>query len=617
MRKFLQVRPKPPHFSFGILLAILVGLGGGLGSVAFIYLIRWIQTLFFVHGLQIFSFLGPFAVVPLPVIGGLLVGLIIYYGTSEARGHGVPEVMFAVTKRGGRMSPKTVIVKTLASALTIGSGGSVGRAGPVVQIGAAMGSTLGQFLKLPTAWLRTLVSCGAAAGISATFNAPLGGIFFTTELLTTSFMTYGLPFIMISSVTANVVTTMVLGIDGSFALPSLYSLVRVEEILFYIALGVIIVCVGFLFMKTLQLSENVFDAMKGIPVWFRPAIGGLAVGLMGLYSYDIFGVGYGEVPWNSSMSFEHVLAGGLPLRVLGVMALLKMVATSSSIGSGSSGGIFAPSLFIGGMTGGIVGYAAHYFIPAGDPGAFALVGAAAMFAGVTRAPFTSVIMMLELTRDLKMMVPLMLTVLIATEGIKLLSRETIYTEKLMRRGIDIVRLVNSRLVPSISVGDIMTRNPQTVGRSTTLSEMKDLCDDAHRRGFAVLDEDEKLYGIVTLTDYEKALEEGLDPRLTPVEAVCTTDLITAFPDETLMEVLPRVFDYQLGRIPVVDPEDPGKLLGMLRDRNIYNAWKLAFHQGEKSILTHAQEQTDATKEHSSRRASHKKNRDHPPDHPSP
>jgi len=226
-------------------------------------------------------------------------------------------------------------------------------------------------------------------------------------------------------------------------------------------------------------------------------------------------------------------------------------------------------------------------------------------------------MMLELTRDLKMMVPLMLTVLIATEGIKLLSRETIYTEKLMRRGIDIVRLVNSRLVPSISVGDIMTRNPQTVGRSTTLSEMKDLCDDAHRRGFAVLDEDEKLYGIVTLTDYEKALEEGLDPRLTPVEAVCTTDLITAFPDETLMEVLPRVFDYQLGRIPVVDPEDPGKLLGMLRDRNIYNAWKLAFHQGEKSILTHAQEQTDATKEHSSRRASHKKNRDHPPDHPSP
>jgi len=181
----------------------------------------------------------------------------------------------------------------------------------------------------------------------------------------------------------------------------------------------------------------------------------------------------------------------------------------------------------------------------------------------------------------------------------------------MRRGIDIVRLVNSRLVPSISVGDIMTRNPQTVVRSTTLAEMKDLCDDAHRRGFAVLDNDGKLYGIVSLTDYERALEEELDPKLTPVEAVCTTDLITAFPDETLMEVLPRVFDYQLGRIPVVDPEDPGKLLGMLRDRNIYNAWKLAFHQGEKSILTHAQEQTDAATEHNSRRASHKKNRDHP------
>src|SRR6056297_1702858 len=307
----VQKKSHSPHFSFGILLAVLVGLGSGLGSVGFIYLIRWIQILFFVKGLDLFSFLGPFAAVPLPAIGGLLVGLIIYYGTSEARGHGVPEVMFAVTKRGGRISPKTVFVKIFASALTIGSGGSAGRAGPVVQIGAAMGSTLGQFLKLPTAWLRTLVSCGAAAGISATFNAPLGGIFFTSELLTTSFMSYGLPFIIISSVTANVVTTMIIGIDGSFTLPTLYSLVCIEELIFYAALGIVIVLAGFLFMKTLHLSENIFYAMKGVPVWFRPAIGGLAVGLIGLYSYDIFGVGYGEVPWNSTMSFDHVLRGSL------------------------------------------------------------------------------------------------------------------------------------------------------------------------------------------------------------------------------------------------------------------------------------------------------------------
>src|SRR6056297_3792085 len=602
----VQKKSHSPHFSFGILLAVLVGLGSGLGSVGFIYLIRWIQILFFVKGLDLFSFLGAFAVVPLPAIGGLIVGLIIYYGTSEARGHGVPEVMFAVTKRGGRMSPKTVIVKTLASALTIGSGGSAGRAGPVVQIGAAMGSTIGQLLKLPTAWLRTLVSCGAAAGISATFNAPLGGIFFTSELLTTSFMSYGLPFIIISSVTANVVTTMVIGIDGSFALPTLYSLVHIEELIFYAALGIVIVLAGFLFMKTLQLSENIFDAMKGLPVWFRPAVGGLAVGLIGLYSYDIFGVGYGDVPWNSTMSFDHLLSGGLPLRVLFTMAFLKIIATSSTIGSGGSGGIFAPSLFIGGMAGGAVGYLAQYFIPASDPGAFALVGAAAMFAGVTRAPFTSIVMMLELTRDLKMMVPLMLTVLISTEGIKLLSRETIYTEKLMRRGIDIVRLINSRLVPTISVGDVMTRNHPTVRRTTTLAEMKQLCDDAHSRGFAVLDEDGGLFGIVTLTDYEKALDGGLGPRETVVEDVCTTDMITAFPDETLIEVLPRVFDFQLGRVPVVDPEDPRVLLGMLRDRNIYNAWKLAFNHGEKSILTQAQEQSDATQEHLSRRASFKK-----------
>ncbi|MFW5711880.1 MAG: CBS domain-containing protein, partial [Spirochaetota bacterium] len=253
------------------------------------------------------------------------------------------------------------------------------------------------------------------------------------------------------------------------------------------------------------------------------------------------------------------------------------------------------------------GHFAQFFIPASDPGAFALVGAAAMFAGVTRAPFTSIVMMLELTRDLRIVVPLMLTVLISTEGIKLLSRETIYTEKLMRRGIDILRLINSRLVPSISIGDIMTRNHPTVRRHTSLSEMKQLCDDAHSRSFAVLDEDEKLYGIVTLTDYEDAVEAGLDPAATPVEQVCTTDLITAFPDETLIEVLPRVFDFQLGRIPVVDPDDNRILLGMLRDRNIYNAWRLAFHHGERSILTQAQEQTDAALEQRSKNGSFKKN----------
>jgi len=573
-----------PHLALGILLAVVVGAGSGLGSVAFIWLIKKIQIIFFVYGIRMFSFLGPLAVVPLPAIGGLIVGLIIYYGTVEAKGHGVPEVMFAVTRRGGRIQPRTVIVKTLASAITIGSGGSAGRAGPVVQIGAAMGSTVGQFLKLPTAWLRNLVMCGAAAGISATFNAPLGGIFFTTELLTTSFMSYGLPFIVISSLVSNMIATVLLGMDQSFKMPTLYALVNGTEILFYMLLGIVIVIAGYLFIKTLQLSENIFESMKKVPVWFRPAIGGLAVGFIGLYSYDIFGVGYGDVPWNSTSGFDQVLAGTVPLRLLFFLAILKIVATSSTIGSGGSGGIFAPSLFIGGMVGAMVGYLAQYFIPGSSPGAFALVGAAAFFAGVTRAPFTSIVMMLELTRDLRMMVPLMLSVLIASEGIKILSRETIYTEKLMRRGVDVLRLANSRLVPTISVGDIMSCDHPTVSTQTTLTELKKQIEMTHRRGFAVLDPEGKLYGLVTMSDYEKAIHNGIRPE-NYVEEICTTDLITAFPDETLMEVLPRIFDFQIGQVPVVDPSDERKLLGMLRDRNIYAAWRLAFHQGEKSILS--------------------------------
>ncbi len=574
---------RAPRFAMGVLLAIVVGTGSGLGSVAFVWLIEKIQIIFFVHGIRLFSFLGPFAVVPLPAIGGLLVGLVIYYGTVEARGHGVPEVMYAMTKRGGRIQPITVVIKTIASAITIGSGGSAGRAGPVVQIGAAMGSTVGQFLRLPTAWLRTLVSCGAAAGISATFNAPLGGIFFTTELLTTSFVSYGLPFIVISSLVANLIATMLLGVGQSFNLITVYTLVSPVEIVFYLLLGIMIIVTGFIFMKTLQVSENIFDWMKKLPVWFRPALGGLVVGVIGLYSFDLFGVGYGKVPWNSTLGLDQALAGTIPLRFLFFLAALKIIATSSTIGSGGSGGIFAPSLFIGGAVGSIVGYLAGYFIPGSSPGAFALVGAAALFAGVTRAPFTSIVMMLELTRDLRMMVPLMLTVMIASEGIKLLSRETIYSEKLMRRGVDVLRLMNSRLVPSICVGDIMTMDHPTVTVHTTLAEFREQVDLHHSRGFAVLDDEGRLFGMVTMTDFEKARDNELDLS-DPVEKICTTDIITAFPDETLMEVLPRVFDFQLGRIPVVDPEDNHILLGMLRDRNIYSAWRMAFHHGEKSIL---------------------------------
>ncbi|HDQ14182.1 MAG TPA: chloride channel protein, partial [Sediminispirochaeta sp.] len=295
-----------PNFLTGMLLAVVVGLGSGLGSVAFIHLIAFFQQIFFVHGRQWFAFLGPLAVVPLPAIGGLLVGLIIFYGSDTARGHGVPEVMYALTRQGGRMQPRTMIVKTLASALTIGSGGSAGRAGPVVHIGAALGSSLGQLFRLPTAWLRTLVSCGAAAGISATFNAPLGGIFFTTELLTTSFVSYGLPFIVASSLVSNLLATTLLGIEQSFLLPTLYGLVHPGEIIFYLLLGVVVIIGGFLFMKSLQYSETLFEKMKKAPIWLRPAIGGLAVGLIGLYSYDIYGVSYGPVPWSSNESLDQI-----------------------------------------------------------------------------------------------------------------------------------------------------------------------------------------------------------------------------------------------------------------------------------------------------------------------
>jgi len=554
------------RFISGIILSIIVGLGGGLGAVIFRWLINTFHQLFFTGMSDSLTPLGHYSVILAPVVGGLIVGCIIYFTkTGETKGHGVPEVMEAVWRRGGRIRPRVAAIKVLASSICLGSGGSAGREGPIVQIGSSIGSTVAQWFRLPEDWIRTLVACGAAAGISATFNAPIGGIFFALEVILGRVVSPRLGFIALSSVVADLIAHLFLGDFRTFNMPAEYTLNSYSELPLYILLGVFCALVAALFIRSLYKIEDGFNALK-FPEYLKPALGGIAVGLIGFYNPYLFGVGYDGI--------DQVLLGNIGLLTLMALLFLKILATSFTLGSGGSGGIFAPSLFIGAMLGGLFGEIAHGFLPGvvAPAGAYALVGTAAVFAGVARAPITSFLMLFEMTRYYPIIFPLLLAVVTSTSLSARLSRETIYTLKLARRGISTERPEEAAFLRSITVGEAMTRNFPTVSPQMSVPELIDKLNKTGHHGLPVVDENGHLYGMVTLTDVESRITGDIK-KLT-VADIATTRLITAYPDQLLSELVEHLGmgTSEIPRIPVVSRRDPTKLLGVLRRQDIVKGY---------------------------------------------
>ena len=422
-------------------LALLVGAGAGVGAIAFRYMILGVT--YILTGHRDYSTAGhaPNPLVPglgiwfvliVPVIGGLLYGPLVSRFAPEARGHGVPEVMYAVNCEGGRIRPQVPLVKSLASALCIGSGGSVGREGPIVQIGSALGSVTGQFVGLSESQLRLLVACGAAGGISATFNAPIAGVFFALELILRNFETRSFGLVVLSSVTADAIGRAAFGGSPFLTLPS-FSFSSPLELLLYAGLGVIATGVGLTFVEVLYKGEDIADRIWKGPEWLRPAVGGILLGLLLLAIPEMYGVGYPVL--QLAVDGHYVV-----IALLGLL-LAKILATSLTMWIGGSGGVFAPSLFMGAMVGSAYGALAHHFMPglAAAAGAYGLVGMGAVFAATARAPITAVIIVFELTGDYRIVLPLMIAVVVATALGNALRGDTIYTLKLRRRGIDIDR----------------------------------------------------------------------------------------------------------------------------------------------------------------------------------
>ncbi|HTY28133.1 MAG TPA: chloride channel protein [Mycobacterium sp.] len=494
-------------------LAITVGVVTGLGAVAFRFLITAFTRMF--TGYDDYSALsrvpsthwpglGLWFLLLTPMVAGAVYGPIVHWFAPEARGHGVPEVMYAVSHRGGRIAPQVTLVKALASALCIGGGGSVGREGPIVQIGSAAGSTIAQLLRFDTPRVRLLVACGAAGGISATFNAPLAGAFFAMELILRNFTAESFGVVVLSSVAADIVGRAMLGDHPFLSLPS-FSVRSPVEYLLYMALGVAAGVVGVAFSKILYLVEDACDWVWRGPEWARPAVGGIVLGAVLIALPQMYGVGYPVL--------ENAIEGRYLIPMLLVLLVGKMFATSLTIGIGGSGGVFAPTLYIGAMAGTTFGMIAHDVLPtvAGSAGAYGLIGMGAALGGATGAPITAVVILFELTGEYSIILPLMAAVVMAAGTGHLLSKETIYTAKLWRRGIDVDKPPSA--FPAFTAIDIAIGPPDPLGENTSVAAAASALSASSLGIVPVVDGDGRYRGCVSAQDVAEALD-GPDPPAT-------------------------------------------------------------------------------------------------------
>jgi chloride channel protein, CIC family len=441
-------------------IAMAAGAGSGLGAVAFRYLVYFFTWLTTGHaqfgqsgyvGSSHLPWLGLGFFVLIPAVGGIIYGPLIYKYAREARGHGVPEVMIAVAENGGRIRPHVSVVKALASALCIGTGGSVGREGPIVQIGSALASGLGQWVKMPENRMRILVACGAAGGIAATFNAPITGVFFGVEIILREFSVEAMSTVMLSAMLADVVAIPFLG-DRPFlsGFPAGIALHHPADYLLVAVLAVVAALIGLLFKTVIYKTEDLWDAAwKNRPEWARPAIGGIALGVLLMALPQMYGVGYPVM--------YRAVAGNYVLWFLLILAAGKMLACSLTLGIGGSGGVFAPSLFVGVTSGMAFGVTVDHIFGsgAGQPALYAVVAMGAVFASAVRAPLTSVASVVEMTGDFTLTLPVMLAVAVATATSQALSYGTIYTTKLLRRGRDIDRAAPWRAFGDLKAADAM------------------------------------------------------------------------------------------------------------------------------------------------------------------
>jgi len=567
---------------FVMIMAMLIGVFAGVISAGFRTLIDSFRHGLWGEGALVDVVIAApvYLKIGIPALGGAVVAWSVNRFAPEAKGHGVPEVMNAVATQNGFIRMRVVVIKAFASAMSIASGASVGREGPIVQIGSAFGSTIGQLFQVSIRRMKTFIGCGAAAGIAATFNAPIAGAIFASEIILGDFSAAAIGPIIIASVFGTVTSRSLYGDFPAF-IPPTYTLHSPIEIIFYIILGIITGVVGWFFVRSLYKTEDIFDAWKA-PVTIKGLLGGALLGVIAIYLPEVLGVGY--------ESMETVLNGNIGFVIAAGLILAKIIATSLSMGFGASGGVFAPSLFIGSMLGGATGVIIHSLFPeiTASSGAYALVGMAAMVAATTHAPVTAVLIIFEMTTEYTIILPLMITSIIAMViSSRLLDGSNIYTLKLIRRGIDIFGGKDINVLDKISVQTLKKKIVDTVPETMTLQELLEKISVSSATNFYVKDENNRLSGIITHSAMRRYLNhhEAIAPDAT-VKDMMNRQFEIISDITPVHEILRKMIEMDLEAMPVVD--DDLKLNGEVeRSAIVHQYQELLIHSESAKAVAHS------------------------------
>lgn len=565
--EFLLNYTKVSQTTYVVTIAAIVGILGGFGAVGFRMLIAFFQKLAIGNSSETIATLMnlPWHIkLIVPICGALVVGPIIYFFAREAKGHGVPEVMEAVALENGVIRPRVVVVKSLASAITIGTGGSIGREGPIVQIGSALGSTIGQWLKVSPERLKILVGCGAAAGIAATFNAPIAGAFFALEIILGNFALLSFSPIIISSVLATAVSRAFLGNHPAFIVPQ-YSLVSVWEIPLYVILGVITGVIAVIFTNSVYKSEDIFEKIP-IPEYLKNPIGGILIGIIIVFVPYVYGVGYEAI--------NLALSGKILWYTIVSLIILKLLATSITLGSGGSGGIFAPSLFLGAVTGSAFGSLVNYLLPnvTASNGAYAMVGMGAVVAGATHAPITAILILFELTGDYKIILALMVACTISTIIARKLKEDSIYTLKLKRRGISLTQGREEIIMKSFTVGDVMRADAPIIHESKLFNDIIQIFMENREPYYYVVNSNEELQGVLSTHVIKSVLHDKELQHLVIAKDLIDSPITPVSIKNNLAECMDVFSRVEYEHLPVVEGNGSMKLLGSISRRDIFELY---------------------------------------------
>ena len=557
----IAARYRLPAPALPFLLAGAVGVFAGLGAVALTEAVELLTDLFFGRiGPAFVDASGDWMIIWVPVLVAVPVVFLIERFAREARGHGVPEVMLSLETRDGRIRPRVPLVKGIAAALTVGAGGSVGRGGPIVSVGAGVASIIAQETQQRPEMMRTLVAAGAAGGVAATLNAPIAGVFFALEVILRRFDVRNFTIVVTSAVIANMVAVAFEGdVPGIRLEPHTFE--SVLEVPFYLALGATAAVVGVLYVRIVYATEDIFGRLIGSP-YLRALVGLLAVGALGFWHEELFGVGFDSI--------EVAVVGDFTATTLAVLVVLKIVATSVTLGAGASGGVFAPSLFIGTMLGSLMGQGFNSIASGiAPPGAYAVVGMAALFASAARAPMTSLFIVFEMTRDYSLILPLMIGVVTATVLSQLITRDTIYSIKLSRLGVVLPDDSRALAMDSIPISEVMRSDVAAVRREATLEEIAEALSWAPSSVLAVHDEGGRFEGLISQTDVTAALQRGSTELASDLQIRSPASV---YPDDSLRTAIAVLSEHGVHQLPVVARWDEQRLVGLIEQTDVITAF---------------------------------------------